>query len=265
MGHVRLGKLPRTKKWREVVGLIAAGADVSQVADATLKAAEDAFEYVNINEDEGFNQAAWIMVQLGVAAKADDPIQHLKDQGIDLAGQTSMVGIQAAISDAMDNHLDKHGGQSDLGEIAQRALIEAVSERIKPRLDGRLFDVTPNDVKGILSEFRKQKEFSQLSKQFFSGLSNHCMDYFLSQTLSSQIGEGQRFASMNEKSQFDQALTTHCREAAKIVEEYSGGWFSKHMYEEAGDISRESVRGFASYGMKKMTDELKAGAKHDTK
>jgi hypothetical protein len=125
--------------------------------------------------------------------------------------------------------------------------------------------VTANHIKGILSEFRKQKEFSQLSKQFFSGLSNHCMDYFLSQTLSSQIGEGQRFASMNEKAQFDQALTTHCREAAKIVEEYSGGWFSKHMYEEAGDISRESVRGFASYGMKKMTDELKAGAKHDTK
>ncbi len=265
MGHVRLGKLPRTKKWREVVGLIAVGADVSQVADATLKAAEDAFEYVNINEDEGFNQAAWIMVQLGIAAKADDPIQHLKDQGIDLAGQTSMVGIQAAISDAMDSHMDKHGGQSDLGEIAQRALIEAVSDRVKPQLEGRLFGVTSNDVKGILAEFRKQKEFSQLSKQFFSGLSNHCMDYFLSQTLSSQIGEGQRFASMNEKAQFDQALTTHCREAAKIVEEYSGGWFSKHMYEENGDISRESVRGFASYGMKKMTAELKAGAKHDAK
>lgn len=265
MGHVRLGKLPRTKKWREVVSLIASGADVSQVADATLKAAEDAFEYVNINEDEGFNQAAWIMVQLGIAAKADDPIEHLKNQGVDLTGQTSMSGIQAAISDAMDNHLEQCGRKYDLGEIAQRALIEAISNQIKPRLEGRLFSVTPDDIRGILSEFRKQKEFSQLSKQFFSVLSNRCMDYFLSRTLSSQIGEGQRFASMNEKSQFDQALKMHCHEAAKIVEEYSGGWFSKHMYEEAGNISRESVKGFASYGMKKMTDELKAGAKHDAK
>jgi len=63
MGHVRLGKLARTKKWREVIELIAAGADVSQVADATLKAAEEAFAYVKINDDKGFNQAAWIMVQ----------------------------------------------------------------------------------------------------------------------------------------------------------------------------------------------------------
>lgn len=265
MGHVRLGKLPRSKKWREVVGLIAAGADVSQVAGATLKAAEEAFDYVNVNEDEGFNQAAWIMVQLGMAAKADDPLEHLKEHGIDLTGQTSVVGIQTAISNAMDDHLEHHGGQGDLSDLAQRALIDAVSARIRPHFEGRLFAVTPEDVRGVLSEFRKQGEFSQLSKQFFASLLNRCMDYFLSQTLSSQIGEGQRFPSTNEKSQFDKELTTHCQEASKIVEEYSGDWFSKHRYEEAGDISRESVKGFASFGMKKMTDELKAGAKHDAK
>lgn len=265
MGHVRLGQLPRTKKWREVVGLIAAGANVSQVADATLQAAEEAFNYVNINEDEGFNQAAWIMTQLGMAAKADDPIEHLKEHGIDLTGQTSVVGIQTAISNAMDDHLEQHGGQGDLSDLAQRALIDAVSARIRPHFEGRLFAVTPEDIKDVLLKFGKQKEFSQLSRQFFASLSNHCMDYFLSQTLSSQIGEGQRFATMNEKAQFDKELTTHCHEASKIVEEYSGDWFSKHRYEEAGNISRESVKNFASYGMKKMTDELKAGAKHDAK
>lgn len=30
MGHVRLGTLPRSKAWKEVVGLITAGADVAQ-------------------------------------------------------------------------------------------------------------------------------------------------------------------------------------------------------------------------------------------
>ena len=29
MGHIRLGQLPRTRKWRDVVELIAAGADVN--------------------------------------------------------------------------------------------------------------------------------------------------------------------------------------------------------------------------------------------
>ncbi len=265
MGHSRLGKLSRSKKWREVVELIAAGANVSQIADVTLKAAEEAFAYVNINEDKGFNQAAWIMVQLGIAAKKDDPIQHLRDNGIDIPSKTTLPGIISAISNAMDNYLDHHGERSDLSEIAQRALIGAVTDRMRPKFENRLFEITSDDVKQVLGEFHKQKEFSHLSRDFFAKLTNECMDYFLSKTMSSQVGKGQRFASMNEKAQFDQALATHCRETSSIVEEFSGSWFSKHMYTEGGDISRESVQGFASYGMKKMTDELKAGAIQDAK
>ncbi|MBC8392625.1 MAG: hypothetical protein H8E17_08690 [Deltaproteobacteria bacterium] len=262
MGHTRINLL-HSRKWRQVVELIAGGADVEQVANATLNSAEDAFQYVKINEDVGFNQAAWIMVQLGIAAKSDDPVRHLQNQGIHIPQQTSLPGIISAISDAMDTHLDQHGKRSDLSEIAQRALIGAVTDRMRPKLENRLFAVSSDDVKDVLGEFHKQKEFSKLSRHFFEKLTNECMDYFLSQTLSSQVGEGQRFASMNEKAQFDDALSTHCLEASKVIEDYSGGWFSKHIYEEEGDISRESVKGFASYGMKKMTEVLKAGAQQN--
>lgn len=46
MGHVRLGSLPRSRAWKEVVGLITAGADVSQIANATIRAADKAFTFV---------------------------------------------------------------------------------------------------------------------------------------------------------------------------------------------------------------------------
>ena len=46
MGHIRLGLLPRTRAWKEVIALIAAGADVPQVANATITAAEKAFSFV---------------------------------------------------------------------------------------------------------------------------------------------------------------------------------------------------------------------------
>jgi hypothetical protein len=265
MGHTWLQNLSQFKRWREVVGLIAGGADVSQMANATLKTAENAFAYANINEDKGFNQAAWLLVQIGIASKNDDPIRHLRDNGIDIPAQTTLPGIISALSDAMDNYLDRHGERSDLSEIAQRALVGAVTERMRSKLDTRLFEVNSEDVKEVLGEFHKQKEFSSLSRNFFARLTNGCLDYFLSQTLNSQLGKGQRFASMNEKAQFDEALTTHCVAASKVTEDYSGDWFSKHMYEESGDISRESVQGFASYGMKKMIDVLKLGAIQDAK
>ena len=38
MGHIRLPALPTSKKWREVVGLIGAGAAVEEIADAAADA-----------------------------------------------------------------------------------------------------------------------------------------------------------------------------------------------------------------------------------
>jgi hypothetical protein len=72
MGHIRLGQLPRTRKWRDVVELVAAGADVPQVANATIKAADSAFTFVN--DDSGYNQAVWLMTQLGLAAGKEKPL-----------------------------------------------------------------------------------------------------------------------------------------------------------------------------------------------
>ncbi len=43
------------------------------------------------------------------------------------------------------------------------------------------------------------------------------------------------------------------------------GVFSKHRFEESGVISRKSSDGFAGYALKKMTDELKAGARSDAR
>ena len=42
MGHIRLKRLPATRKWRDVVGLLLVGAPVEQVAFASSDAAEAA-------------------------------------------------------------------------------------------------------------------------------------------------------------------------------------------------------------------------------
>ena len=40
MGHLRLGELPRTRKWNDVVELVKSEANIDQVAAAALDAAE---------------------------------------------------------------------------------------------------------------------------------------------------------------------------------------------------------------------------------
>jgi len=258
MGHVRLGSLPRSRAWKEVVGLITAGADVSQIANATIRAADKAFSFV-LN-DEGFTEAVWLMTQLAIAAKKDNFNDHLQSVGINLRQDTSLPDVAAAVAEAMDRKLESNGSRSDLGEMSQRALVGALVEHISPKLPS-LFAPDASDVQAALASLGKKREFGELSRTFFAKLTNDSMNYFLTKTLATHLGEGQRFTTMNEVGQFEKALTTHCKEASLIVEQFSADWFSKHKYEEGGDISRESSNGFASYALKKMKDELKEGAR----
>jgi len=221
MGHIRLGQLPRTRKWRDVVELVAAGADIPQIANATIKAAESAFLFVR--DDSGYNHAVWLMVQLGLASHQAQPLQHLRSHGIDIPDNTSLPGVAVALTEALDNHSAAHGPRSDFGELAQRALVDAVIKCLEPKLAQELlYDMQSDETQKALAEFRKPKEFGRLACAFYSRLTTECMNYFLSQTLATNLGAGQRFPTTNQMEQFERALATHCREASAIVEQFAG-------------------------------------------
>ncbi len=262
MGHVRLGLLPRSKAWKEVVGLIAAGADVPQVANATISAAEKAFSFVL--QDLGYTQAVWLMTQLAIAAKKQDPLSHLGSVGVVLPQEATLPDVTTALLEAMDRATQFSGRRSDLGELAGRALVGAAADALGPRLH-TLFPSDPLAMQAALSTLGTPRAFGEFSRGFYARLANESLQYFLSKTLNTQLGEGMRFATLNQKAQFDAALQTHTREASLIVETFSSDWFSKHRFEEKGEISRKSSDGFAGYALTKMKDELKAGARSDAR
>ena len=51
------------------------------------------------------------------------------------------------------------------------------------------------------------------------------------------------------------ALDQHCREASRIIKEFSGGWYGKTLYEKKG-ISQDDARKFAHVAFKKLRAEL---------
>lgn len=65
MGHVRLGTLPRTRAWKDLIALIEDGADLPEIADATVRASDKAFEA--IQNDSGFADAVDLMTHLAIA------------------------------------------------------------------------------------------------------------------------------------------------------------------------------------------------------
>jgi len=67
MGHIRLGTLPKTQKWNQVVSLITGGAVVERIAASSADAAEHGLELAS--QDEGLAHAFWLLTQIPQAAR----------------------------------------------------------------------------------------------------------------------------------------------------------------------------------------------------
>lgn len=260
MGHTRLGKLPRTRRWGEVVALIAGGASTAQIANATIHAAEQGLS--GAAKDVGVVETIWLLMQLPHAARTDNFVEALDECDLSVSDTPSLMEIVAAVTEAIDARMPNCRGRTDLGEMAQLAAGETLTATIGQRIEN-LFGPTTADVQHALAALATSKQFSSFAKAFFARFTTKCMTYFLSRTLADHLGDGQRFTTLAQQAAFIQALDTHCHEAAYIVERFSGDWYSKTKWETKGQLTQEAIAAFTGGAMKKLIAELQQGAGPD--
>ena len=135
------------------------------------------------------------------------------------------------------------------------AAVESLTALVGPNLPS-LFEPSPGDVQRAIGRFAGGARFGALAREFFARLTQRSLDYYLSRELSNHIGVGERFRDDAARSQFDDALDRHCREASRIVEEFAGGWYGKNVYQGDG-LTPDAVRRFAPVAFKKIRDELR--------
>ncbi len=250
-----MGTLPRTRGWNEVVDLISNGANVAQVAEKTLVAAQKALS--TTKGDPGFAEAVYLMAQLALAGKSKDAAAHLATVGIDLKDGYTGADVATAISAALDERMQGKGRRSDWGEMARGALVSAVSEFLNSKGD-RLFGNSREELTAELRPLHREKGFGELGRAFFGTMAVKMLNYFLTKTLGTHVGEGRRFNTMKEYSEFKKAMTKHGGETAVIVEKFSGQWLQKQIRENAGVVTREAAEGFGAHAIRKMQLELAA-------
>jgi hypothetical protein len=253
MGHIRLGTLPKTRKWKHVVNLIARGADVERVASASAAAAEHALE--RASDDEGLAQAFWLLTQIPQAARQANFSERLWELGLTVSNKPTLLEVVAEFTRAVDGHVQEKGSRSDLGEMAQHAASETLASLAGRELPG-LFGPTAADVQEALAKLGTSDRFSVVARDFFSRLAGRSLGYFLSRELSKHVGPNKRFASIADHSDFNAAMDLHCREASRIIKEFSGGWYGKTLQQDKR-ITREEARKFAYVAFKKLRAELR--------
>jgi hypothetical protein len=249
MGHIRLGRLPRTRKWQEVIDLIATRANTAEIAAATLDASKRGLEQAA--SDPALVQSFWLLTQLPLCARKADFVKELERVGVSVAAEPTLTELVGGLSDAVDTHIHRTGGRTDLGEMAQMGAAESLTAVLGERTTS-LFASTAEDVRRELSGLATPRNFSLLARDFLARLTERYLTYFLSRELSNQLG------SIHANRQFREGLSIHCRQASKIVEQFAADWFSAANYK--GGITPRKAAWFIGRAVKKLRAELQMGA-----
>jgi hypothetical protein len=252
MGHIRLGVLPKTIKWRQVVAKLEVGDKADAVAQAAFEAAESNLN--SASQDPAFLESFWLLTQLPIAARGPAFTSDARSLGLSLPDNPSLMQIASAISAAVDQKT--RGGRTDLGEMAQMAAVESLVAVVGPQLP-LLFGPSSFDVQRAIGRLSSGQQFAVLAQEFFARLTQRILHYYLSRELANHVGRGKRFADDAERTDFDAALDLHCREASRILREFAGGWYGKTAYQQRDGITPEAVRNFAPVAFRKIRDELR--------
>lgn len=253
MGHIHLGTLPRTRLWNDVVSLLKDSASVEQVAAASAQAAEASLR--GASGDPVFVEAVRLLVSIPIAARLPDFGDALRRLDLDVSNSPTLMEVVSAATARLDRIAAGSAVNSDFCEIATRALSATYIDHIGSDLPG-LFAPNSDDVQASFRKFSHSNGMAILCRGFFGNLVGSSLSYWLDRVLTQNVGDGRSFASAGEKVQFDRALRIHTVEATRIIQEFSGGWVGKKMYDK-GKIDTDDARDFAHVCLKKIVAELK--------
>ena len=253
MGHERIGALPRTLRWRTIVDRISS-ADVSseatvELADLTLNNVRQRFERL---ADEDSVQAAFrFLLALSVASRNAHPNDVLATTfGIQLDGQPSPLALAKAFQHSLDGF-----ARSERSDLAAKALADALAQfEQEPRFkQASLFEAAPWDTWRAADT---AAGFCDLSRFYFSKLTERYLRYFLDREASAVLGDPQRVTHFREQlSNTVDLISQHAFETSKLTQSFAAGWFQKHA--KGGMPPEKEIRGFLSFALHKIREELR--------
>lgn len=259
MGHTRLGNLPKTRKWAEILDLLGSesGGDsflteggMAQLAFLTIDAADGALN--RAKEDPGLKYTFYLLTQLALSARTNNWEDALTYHGLKPKSLDTASDLAIQFQDAVDEHLRSRGHSSDVSEMAQVAAGETLSRLAST--EQTLFGDEKGRLQDAIRTLSTKKGFSELGQTFFANFIFRFANFYLSRATAERLGTS-RFQQLGDVSKFNTALDTHCKQTARIVRDFCGEWFSKTQFKTG--INEQNAAAFVGVAVKKLQAELR--------
>jgi hypothetical protein len=246
MGHERIGVLPKTKRWRAIVAEIAAAeatpSDVPEIAKHTLSALGS--RYVDLASDGAVETAFGFLIDMARTAAG-------RHAATDIATKSPLSFVAE-----LGQRLSATEGSLETAEIVRRAAADAIATwgRENTTTQSDLFADSASG--NAWSGLGTGAGFCELSRLFFSRLTERYLSYFLDREASAAL------PNLQAREQFRRQLQAHLGEVskhsfetAKITQSFAAGWFNKNAV--TNQPTREQIRRFLSYAFAKLREDLR--------
>ena len=128
MGHIRLGRLYKSRKWNQVIDLLESDGSASQLTGATLNATERQLRKLSF--DPTIGHIFWLLIRITWAARTGEFRSFLSDIGINLEESVSIFSLTSSISDYLQKRAAKHTESGVFASIANLSFADTISETV---------------------------------------------------------------------------------------------------------------------------------------
>ncbi len=253
MGHIRLGEMPRTGYWPDVVKTLDLSDDPARIASVTAKAARKGLEAAG--QDDGVSEVVYMLMKfVWSSAKTKDFSRELKDIGVSAGKESSLLDLVSGFNDALDQRLRLKGHRSDLAEMARMSVVDTLADLCRHHT-GSLFGASVKETREALRKNTAPERFAAIGQRFFGKFLYRFLDYHLSRELPEHVGAGRIYETIRECDNFKTSLARYTIETSRIAREFTGYWPSATEFKEG--IGRENVRTkFVPIAFKKLLAEF---------
>lgn len=258
MGHSRLGRLPMTRKWKEVVALLGGDSLSAQsLAEAVANAAISDLE--KAANDKTLVAVYQMLANIPQAAKEKDFQSALKKIGIEVSKNPTIYDVAQGMATALDTAAAKNGLRTDLGTLAKHAGISTLIE-MTTESSTMLWGSTPADMQSGMAAFADTARFGEFSQRFHANLSHGILKYHLDREMPKHVSPTGPFHTIADLRTFDSGLKKHCIEASMIMRPFARDFQGKQYSSQTKDGSRpkmdaKKASAFVYVSMKKMANE----------
>lgn len=256
MGHIRLGVLPKTRQWRDVIEFLGdPKINATKIANKALDSSQDIL--MDDSSKSSVSYCIWLLSELVLSSRTDNFINALDNIGIEISDQTNATKFIADISNYATCNLDSLIPRNAINTLAGLAFRETLTRTVG--IYGKtLFGSNTEDIRLALKQFSTNKKFSELLHIYFKGFLSRTLRFIVDKEIANHLGPNHRFKNVQQISEFEEALDLFAGQTTRIVDSFSGGWYSKKVW-KTGEITKDDADKFVYIALKKLRTDLGIG------